>query len=70
AEELAASFKVPAGGKLNKVDIPNPHFAMCMRTLHEFAVEDWSEYELALKHYETKPWYYHALPDHVTLPPR
>ncbi len=69
AEEYAKMFRAPAGGKLSEVDIKNPHFAMCMRTLHEFGAEDWVEFEESLACYRAKPWYYHALPDSVALPP-
>ena len=69
AAEHAKMYREPAGGKLSAVDIPNPHFAMCMCTLHEFGAEDWADYEESLACYRAKPWYYHALPDSVALPP-
>lgn len=69
AADHAKLFPNPAGGKLSVVDIPNPHFAMCMRTLHEFGMEDWVDYAESLDCYSAKPWYYHALPDSMALPP-
>ncbi len=69
AGELAKWFEPPPNGKLTAVDLRNPHFAMCVRTLHEFGAEEWAEYDAAVACYKSKPWYYHALPDSAALPP-
>jgi hypothetical protein len=68
AEKMAETFAVPAGGKLSAMDVDNQHFAMCVRTLHEYSASDWSEFEEAEHCYRAKPWYYHALPSSTALP--
>jgi hypothetical protein len=62
--------KLVAGDQANDlelVDNQNPHRVVNMRTLHEFAIEHWSEYEAAKAAYATKSWYYHALPDSLNV---
>jgi len=50
------------------VDSQNHHTALYLRTLHEFAIQDWVEYAEAVDAWKKKPWYYHALPDAVKIP--
>lgn len=65
---LAAHVGGVKADDLVPVDSPNPHTALYLRTLHEFAIEDWVEYTDAKAAWGKKPWYYHALPDSVKIP--
>ncbi|HMO52819.1 MAG TPA: tubulin-like doman-containing protein [Kiritimatiellia bacterium] len=67
-EDVVGLYKPSGGGKLDPVDITNQHLVLYIRTIHEFAMQHWDEFEAAAEAYAKKPWYYHALPDSVTIP--